>query len=212
MQSSVTHFTRSTSNPSDINTIIGGMVDRTNWRWYDRFRRTLTSPPTACPQQINFFQIPVNQPDPLNSSIAKSYLDTNMQATGQFPIPYCCVMEALGFHITSTDVKADIDSLLNNYWIEFVILSKLFYRGPIWMFPSGYGITGQNLTGSQQNWTNGLPAPGYAYRFGKFARYIPPLTQFTCSLFCPSGSTPPTMTADFSLYAYLDGLTDLPVQ
>lgn len=200
-----------TSNPTDINTIIGGMTDRTPWRWYDTFNKPLASPPTACPQQINFFQVPQNQQDPITLT-TKTMLDTNMENPGQFNPPYCLVMESIGFVIQSSDVLADIQSIYNNYWMEFKILQKVFFNGPIWMYPGGYGITGQNLTGSQQQWTNGLPAPGYTYRFGKFARYIPPLTNFSLKLFCPSGTTPPTLTADFKLIAYLDGLTDLPVQ
>lgn len=200
-----------TSNPNDINTIIGGMTDRTPWRWYDRFNKPLASPPTPCPQQINFFQVPQSGTDPITNTV-KSYLDTNMDNPGQFNPPYCLVMDCIGFHIISTDVKADIDALFGSYWMEFRVLQKVFFQGPLWMYPGGYGFTGQNLTGSQQNWTNGLPAPGYTYRFGKFSRYIPPLTNFSLRLFCPSGTTPPTLTVNFSLYAYLEGLTDLPVQ
>lgn len=211
MQSSVYNYTKPTSNPQDINTIIGGMVDRTNWRWYDTFNKPLASPPTACPQQINFFQLAQNQTDPI-TGLTKTMLDTNMENSGQFNPPYCLVMESIGFMIQSADVLADIQAIVNNYWMEFKILNKVFYNGLLEFYPGGYGLTGQNLTGSQQHWTNGIPAPGFGYRFGKFARYIPPLTNFSLRLFCPSGTTPPTLSANFKMIAILDGLTDLPVQ
>jgi len=209
-QSSVYQYTRTTSNPVDINTIVGGMVDRTPWRWYDTYTRTLESPPIAVGSEVNFFQIAMNQVDPL-TGVAKTKLQTNMTQSGQFTPPYCLVMEQIGFYIQSTDVKADIDAFFSSCWMEFKILGKIFFEGLLWMYPGAFGLMGSpDPSGTDQNWTNGFPAPQAGYRIGKYARYIPPLTQFSLSLKFPG--TPPTLSEDFVLVAYLDGLTDLPVQ
>jgi len=201
----------STSNPKDINSIVGGMIDRTPWRWWDTFNKPLPSPNTATPSQVSFFQVAMNQVDPI-TGLVKTKLDTNMTQAGQFSPPYCLVMYQIGFHIESSDIRADIDKFINTCWIEFKILGKVFFEGLPYMFPDGYGLMGQpNPTGGagDQNWTNGFPAPQAGWRFNEFPRYIPPLTQFTMTAFFPAAQT---FAANFKVVAILDGLTDLPVQ
>lgn len=210
--SSVYSYTRPTSNPKDINSIIGGMIDRTPWRWWDTFNKPLPSPNTAVANQVSWFQVAMNQVDPV-TGLVKTKLDTNMTQAGQFSPPYCLVMYQIGFHIISSDIRADIDKFINSCWIELKILGKVFFEGTPYMFPDGYGLMGQpNPTGGagDQNWTNGFPAPQAGWRFNEFPRYIPPLTQFTLTAFFPG--TPPTFAANFKIVAILDGLTDLPVQ
>jgi hypothetical protein len=199
-----------TSNPGDVNSIVAGMVDRTPWRFYDTYNNPAVSPAVAVTNQVAFFQVPINGTDPV-TKVAKTELDTNMTSPGQFSPPYCLVLYQIGFHIISTDKKADIDSIFNNCYMHFRILGKDFFTGLPWMYPSGYGMMGQNLTSTDQNWTNGFPAPQATYRLTQFPRYIPPLTQFYLTLFFP-GTPPPTLVNNFKLVAFLDGLTDLPVQ
>lgn len=209
-QSSVMNYTRTTSNPQDINTIVGGMVDRCPWRWWDTFTWTLASPAVAVPSQINFFQVAMNQVDPY-TAVPKTKVDTNMTQPGQFTPPYCLVMDQIGFHIVSTDTKADLDKFWNQCWMEFKILGKIFFEGLLWMFPGAFGFSGtQNPSSTDQSWVNGLPAPQYGWRLGKYSRYIPPLTNFSLRLYFPG--TPPTLASSFKVVAYLDGLTDNPVQ
>ena len=75
----------STSNPKDINSIVGGMIDRTPWRWWDTFNKPLPSPNTAAPSQLSFFQVAMNQVDPI-TGLVKTKLDTNMTQAGQFDL------------------------------------------------------------------------------------------------------------------------------
>jgi hypothetical protein len=205
-------MTRTTANPDDINTIVGGMVDRSPWHWWDTYQNPLASPAVAVASSITFFQVPIGQPDPV-TAVAKTKLQTNMTQSGQFSPPYCCVLQQIGFHINSDDRKADIDSFFNKCYVQFSVLGKVFSEGRLWMYPDGFGLMGSpNPTGAaaDQSWTNGFPAPQAGFRLGKYARYIPPLTQFAVTLFFPG--TPPTLANNFNLVCFLDGLTDLPVQ
>lgn len=211
-QSSVNAFTRTTSNPEDINTIVGGMIDRSPWRWWDTWNQPLASPAVAVGTggQVNFFQVAQNQVDPLTNTV-KTKLDTNMTQGGHFSPPYCLVMEQFGFFIQTSDTLADVKAVFNGAYFEFRILGKIFFEGLIWMAPGAFGLTGHpNSQSTGEFITNGLPAPQYGYRVGKYARYIPPLTQFNMKLTFPG--TAPTLTSAFKLVCYLDGLSDNPVQ
>lgn len=201
-------FTATTSRPEDINSIVGGMVDRSPWRWWDTATIPLASPAVAVPSQISFFQVAMNQIDPI-TNVAKTKVDTNMVQAGQFSPPSCLVMEQFGFYIVPSDNLVDLKSFFAGCWFEFKIINKIFFEGLLWMAPGAFGFSGHGTT-TDQFITNGLPAPQYGYRVGKFARYIPPLTNFSMRLYFPG--TPPTMTAAFKLVCYLDGLSDNPVQ
>jgi len=210
--SSVYNYTRTTSNPEDINSIVGGMVDRSPWRWWDTWNQPLASPavPVGTGGQVYFFQVAQNQVDPL-TGLQKTKLDTNMTQAGQFSPPYCLVMEQFGFYIESNDTLADVKKAFGGCYFEFRILGKIFFEGLLWMAPGAFGLTGhQNAQSTDQYIVNGLPAPQYGYRVGKFARYIPPLTQFQMKLTFPG--TAPTLSSAWKLVCYLDGLSDNPVQ
>ncbi len=204
-----------TNNPRDINSIVGGMVDRSPWRWWDTWTNPLASPTVPINGEINFFQIPVNSIDPL-TGFAKTVVDTNMKSPGQFNPPYCLVMDSFGFYIESNDTLADIKKVFGNCRYQLYILGKVFFEGLLWMAPGGFGFMGTpNQAGTGEIITNGFPAPQATYRFNKYARYIPPLTNFGVRLIFPNvpgTSAPPTLASAFKLVCYLDGLSDNPVQ
>lgn len=203
-------FPTTTSKPEDINSIVGGMVDRSPWRWWDTWNQPLASPAVGVNSQINFFQTGMNQVDPV-TGLTKTKLDTNMTQSGQFSPPYCLVMEQFGFYIETNDTLADVKKVFGGCWFEFKILSKIFFEGLVWMAPGAFGLTGERNGQSTDSFiVNGLAAPQYGYRVGKYARYIPPLTNFSMRLFFPG--TPPTLASAFKLVCYLDGLSDNPVQ
>jgi hypothetical protein len=133
-----------------------------------------------------------------------------MTQAGQFSPPYCCVLQQIGFHIDSTDKKADIDLFFNRCYVQFQVLGKVFSEGRLWMYPDGFGLMGVTNVANAESWTAGFPAPQATFRLGKYARYIPPLTQFSVTLFFPG--VPPTLLNNFNIVCFLDGLTDLPVQ
>jgi hypothetical protein len=208
--SSVYQFNKTTANPQDINTIVGGMVDRSPWRWWDQFVYPLGSPAVPVPSEVDFFQIAMNQVDPV-TGVRKTKVNTNMTNSGQFTPPYCLVMSSFGFYIEQPALLADVNKFFSQCWYQLQILGKIFFEGRLWMAPGQYGYSGHGNAASTDSFiVNGLPAPGYGYRIGEYARYIPPLTNFSMKLFFPG--TPPTLSAAFTLTCFLDGLSDNPVQ
>lgn len=190
----------------DINSIMGGWVDRGPWKYWDNWTNPVASPTVAVPSTVDFFTVPIGQLD-VYTGLRKTKLQTNMTRSGQFAPPRCLVLMQIGFHIFSTDTKADVDKVFNGCYMEFKIDDKIFFEGPLWFFPSGTGYTGsQNQAGTDQWWNNGFPAPQATWRSPEFARYIAPIQQFSLQLIFPG--TPPTLASAFTVQAFLDGLTD----
>ena len=169
------------SNGADINALLGGIVDRKKWYWYD----TLKFAPgaTVAPQEYNFFAVAQGQPDPYNNNAVKSYLDTNITPPGgQFSSPYDVVLTNLGFKPASDMLLYDLIQVEKYAFFKFNILEKIFFKGHIWRHPPGAGLTGSTSSSTQQVWNNGVPDPGAIYYFGQWSKYIPPLTTFGLTL------------------------------
>ncbi len=200
------------NQPRDINAIMAGWVDRGPWQYWDTVNGVQN---TALQPSYSVFSIPIGQTDPITST-TKTKLQTNMQRGNQFPPPRCLVLMQIGFYFASTMLKADIDLVLNNFYMEFRIDDKIFFEGLLWQFPPGTGLVGHSTKTNESSWGLGLAAPQYTRRYGNYAKYIAPLQQFSMSLICPG--TPPTLTASTAggtgllMVPFLDGLTDRSVQ
>jgi len=121
--------------------------------------------------------------------------------------------------------------------MEFRICEKIFLRGPLWRFKEGNGYEPEILKHPLPNpetlseeWRElyqttldeleatkimfgdcrGYPGPQAGYRLNESARYLPPLMPFSVRLFFPEGV--PASCDGIEVCAYLDGLTDFPVQ
>jgi len=221
----------------DINALIGQMVDRRKWYFYDVLK---LAPGTTVANQYSFFNVPLRNPDPNTNTVAKTELETNIRTGGLFNPPYDLILNNLGFYFVAGNLLYDITQVVNYSWFEFKILEKTFFMGHLWRHPPGAGITGFSTSLSQQVWNNGLPEPGAIYHFGNFAKYIPPLVNFSLTLNFPetmtqflgasgnlgatqnafgqsAGSLPTLATAaqggnGIQLYAFMNGLSDGPVQ
>ena len=141
------------------NAVLGGVVDRRPWRYWDTFTWNLASPPVALPTSIALFTVPINQLD-VYTNTRKTKLQTNMNASGMFNAPECLLMQQLSLYLCLGDTFADVKSFWENCYLEFKISGKIFWEGLPFMFPSGLGLMGHvNPTGTDQFLTNGFPAP-----------------------------------------------------
>jgi hypothetical protein len=197
------------------NAVLGGVVDRRPWRYWDTLIWNLASPPVALPTTISFFQVAIGQLDP-RTLTPKTKLQTNMNAGGMFNAPECLLMQQLSLYLCIGNVYGDILKVWENCYLEFKISGKIFWEGLPVMFPSGLGLMGELAKGSttDQFFTNGFPAPQAAWRAGSFSKYIAPLQPFTCTLVfpgVPQGAAPPILASNFKLVAFLDGLADTSV-
>ena len=194
----------------DINSIMGGWVDRGPWKYWDTWTNPLASPTDAVPSEVDLFTVPIGQND-VYTGLRKTKLQTNMVRSGQFAPPRCLVLMQIGIYLSSTNTKADNDKFFNGCYMEFSIDDKIFYEGQPWLFPSGAGYMGHpSPGGADQFWVNGFPAPQATWRSPDFAKYIAPIQQFSLAFKFPG--TPPTMASAFQIVVFLDGLTDRSVQ
>jgi hypothetical protein len=168
-------------NPPDINALLGGVVDRKKWYWYDTLKmvagyQTLTTP-------YSFFAVPQSQQDPFNASAPKTPLETNLTGQGgQFSSPYDLVLTNIMFYFSPDCRFYDINQVVKYGYFEFKILEKTFFKGHLWRHPPGAGMWGASTRTNESVWQNGIADPGAIYYFGQWSKYIPPLTTFTLTL------------------------------
>jgi hypothetical protein len=208
------YFSKGVSPPAgtyDINSLIGGMVDRGAWKYYDTLN---IAQGTTLPTELDFFSVQQNAVDPYNAT-RKTKLQTNMKLAGQFPPPRCLVLMQLGI-LFSNMLLADIQLILQNYWMEMNIDDKTFFEGRLEFFPCGYGVFGNSATSGESVWGIGFPAPQATVRYMQYAKYIAPQQLFSWKLYTPNAAQTLATTANggknLSMVAFLDGVTDRSVQ
>ncbi len=121
--------------------------------------------------------------------MAKTELDTNMREAKKFAPPYDLILNNLGFYFLINNRLYDVAQICNMAWFEFKILEKTFFMGHLWRHPPGAGIYGFTSQTNESSWCNGVPEPGAIYHFGSFAKYIPPLVNFSLTLNFPETFT-----------------------
>jgi hypothetical protein len=208
------YFNKGTAPPAgiyDINSLIGGMVDRGAWKYYDTLN---IAQGTQLPAELDFFAVQQNAIDPYNNT-RKTKLQTNMKLAGQFPPPRCLVLMQLGI-LFSNMLLSDIQLVLQNYYMEFKIDDKIFFEGRLEFYPCGYGVFGNSQNSSESVWGIGFPAPQATVRYLQYAKYIAPQQLFSWALYTPN--TPPTLATtsvggkNLSMVGFQDGITDRSVQ
>ena len=168
-------------NNADINSLLGGIVDRKKWYWYDTLK--LAPGTTVSSTPYNWFATAQGQADQYNASATKTMLETNIVGQGgQFSSPYDMVLTNLGFKFAEDNVLYDIEQIVKYGYFEFKILEKTFFKGHVWRHPPGAGFSGATSNTSESVWNNGVPDPGAIYYFGQWSKYIPPLTTFSLTL------------------------------
>ena len=76
--------------------------------------------------------------------MAKTRVQTNMVAANTFGATRCFILEALGFGFPGFLIKSDVDSIIENSFIQFAIDNKVFYEGPLYLWPGGFGLDGSD--------------------------------------------------------------------
>jgi len=129
------------------NPIVPNAADILPWVLYDRL--TVASA-TATATTIRLFTQPIG-------TASKTKQDTNLDQVQRLPDPQWFNATGLGFYFSSATVKADIDSFLDNYHIEFWIGQKVYAEGPLQVFPGGAGLAGETTQTAQSVFTIGQP-------------------------------------------------------
>lgn len=201
----------------DINALIKGMVSRDVWTYYYVLNITAG---TQVASNYSLFNAVAGQTDPYNSGVTLSKVQTNMPSQAQqgFAAPRDLVLDSIGYYFSPDTNLTDETSFVKNSYFEFKILDKIFFEGPIVLFPSGTGIMGFSSKTSEGVWQNGEVSVHNRKRFGDFSKYIAPLMQFSLIIYFPTSTNQFTLLAanaggnGISLRVDLNGLTDRPVQ
>ena len=142
-------------SPADINALLGGIVDRKKWYWYDTLK--LAPGTTVSNTPYTFFSVAQGQQDPNNASAIKTLLETNiMPPGGQFSSPYDVVLTNLGFKFSEDNRLYDIIQMAKYSYFQFTILEKVFFKGHLWRHPPGAGMSGATSNTSEAVWNLSL--------------------------------------------------------
>lgn len=203
----------------DINALIKGMVSRDVWTYYYTLNITAG---TQVASNYSLFNAVAGQIDPYNAGVTLTKVQTNMPSQAQqgFAAPRDLVLDSIGYSFASNTRLADQNNFVVNCYFEFKILDKIFFEGPLTLFPSGTGLMGFSDITGEGVWQNGEVSVHNRKRFGDFSKYIAPLMQFSCIIYFPAtanqftllASGSPTFGNGISLRVDLNGLTDRPVQ
>jgi len=211
------------ANNWDINSLMGDWVDRGPWVYYDTIYAVSGGQLFST---YNPFSLKMGQVDPVTGT-AKTKLQTNMIENGSFGATRCLILMQLGISFPSYIVKANVDLLLNSFYLEVRIAEKIFFEGIPEIYPSGTGLMGVSTQTGEETWTIGLPIPLATRRYERYAKYIAPLIPVTWTL---TFNTAPTLTIANPgtgvavtnpnssatcipiMKVFMDGLTDRAVQ
>ncbi len=135
-------------NPIDPN-----KADILPWYLYDKITVAVA---TAVGTSQVFFSVPIGG---TQNAVVKTKQQTNMEQVSQLPAPQHFNATALEIFFATNMLKTDIDSVLNNYYLEFWIGQKIYAEGPLFKFPGGAGLAGVSQQSGQQTFSNGVPNP-----------------------------------------------------
>lgn len=135
------------------NPIEPNKADILPWYLYDEINVAVN---TAVGPEQDFFSVPIGG---TQNTITKTKQQTNMEQVSQLPAPQHFNCSALEIFFATNMLKTDIDSVLNNYYLEFWIGQKIYAEGPLFKFPGGAGLSGTSQQSGQQSWSNGIANP-----------------------------------------------------
>jgi hypothetical protein len=126
------------------NPIAPDKADILPWNLYDQLT---TAAAVATLVEYDFFTTPIGG--------AKTKVQTNMEQVSQLPAPQHFNCTSLSIYFATNMLKADVDSTLNAYYLEFWIGNKVYAEGPLQLFPAGAGMSGYTTRSNTEFVQNG---------------------------------------------------------
>ncbi len=136
------------SNPIDPN-----KADILPWYLYDEIN---VPAGTTTGTEMDFFTVPQGG---TQFTTVKTKQQTNLQQVSQLEAPRHFNATSLQIVFQGNMLKADMDSALNNFWLEFWIGDKTYAEGPLFKYPGGAGLYGVSVVSGQASYTNGIANP-----------------------------------------------------
>jgi hypothetical protein len=135
------------------NPIEPNKADILPWYLYDEIN---VPSGTTTGTEVDFFSVPIGG---TQFTTVKTKQQTNLEEVSKLSAPKHFNTTSLQIYFQASMLKADIDSALNNFWLEFWISDKIYAEGPLFKFPGGAGLSGATAVSGQSIWSNGLPSP-----------------------------------------------------
>lgn len=141
------------TNHRGKNPIEPNKADILPWYLYDEINVPVG---TSTGTEMDFFSVPIGG---TQFSTVKTKQQTNLEEVSKLSAPKHFDTTSLQIYFQASMLKADIDSAVNNFWLEFWISDKIYAEGPLFKFPGGAGLSGATAVSGQSVWSNGLPSP-----------------------------------------------------
>lgn len=106
---------------------------------------------SASTTSLEYFTTPVGQ-----GSTAKTLINTNMRQAGLLPSPEKFIINRIGLYVSSA-VVADVFAIQSKVLWTFFVNAKRYQIGPVFYYPSGFGISGFSTATAVTGVTNGFP-------------------------------------------------------
>lgn len=136
------------TNPIDPN-----KADILPWYLYDEINVPVG---TTTGVEMDFFTVPQGG---TQFTTVKTKQQTNLEEVKKLSAPKHFNSTSLQIYFASNMLKGDIDSTLNNFWLEYWIADKIYAEGPLFKYPGGAGLSGYSVVSGQAAWSNGIANP-----------------------------------------------------
>lgn len=132
---------------------------------------------------------------------------TNVTQQQKLPAPEAFSIFGFRFRWSEDILRADLQSVINGFAVEFYLGQKVYQRAPIWYLAAGGGIYGFTTKVSEAIYSNGLPSREAMHKLA-----IPIVIENQMTFFAQLVGTPFTLAAGaaggtgFTMQLLLDGL------
>ena len=83
---------------------------------------------------------------------------TNVTQQQKLPAPEAFSVFGFRFRFSEDVLRADVQTILNTFAVEFYLGQKVYQRAPIWYLGAGGGLYAFSTKTAESSYTNGLPS------------------------------------------------------
>ncbi len=197
-------------NHRQSNPIAPNKADILPWYLYDEINVPVG---TTTGVEMDFFSVPQGG---TQFTTVKTKQQTNLEEVKKLSAPKHFNTTSLQIYFASNMLKGDIDSAMNNFWLEFWISDKIYAEGPLFKFPGGAGLSGYSVVSGQATWSNGIanPCAVVDFRMGDnpIGHHILQGQSFTVKILGTAFTPAASPGTGLNFYCILEGILSRGVQ
>lgn len=100
----------------------------------------------------------------VGAASGKTLGQTNMTQQQKLPAPEAFSIFGIRLWIRSDILRLDLETILNQFALEFYKGQKCYNRAPLWFYSTGAGIDGFTTRNAESCYTNGSPDRGAMHK------------------------------------------------